>query len=314
MNFRRAVRDFVLLWLALPIIAFASPWAPDRPVDSLKARWAQPPSQFLEVEGMQVHVRDEGPRDDPMPIVLVHGTSASLHTWDGWVDALKSRHRVVRMDLPGFGLTGPAPDGDYTMPRYARFVVAVMDKLAIRQAVVGGNSLGGAVAWKTAVDYPDRVSKLVLVDAAGYPFKSESVPLGFRLARLPFMAPLMRNLLPRGMIESSVRSVYGDPARVTPELVDRYYEITLREGNRQALVERFKVVQTEDFSAQIPQIKQPTLILWGALDRLVPPSNAALFERDIAGSRSQVFDGLGHVPQEEDAARTVVPVQAFLGD
>ncbi|MEJ8854689.1 alpha/beta hydrolase [Variovorax robiniae] len=314
MNLRQAARAIILLLLALPALALASPWAPDRPVDELKPRWAQPPSQFVEIEGMQVHLRDEGRRDDPMPIVLVHGTSASLHTWDGWADALKARHRVVRMDLPGFGLTGPAPDGDYTMPRYARFVVAVMDKLGIRQAVVGGNSLGGGVAWKTAVDYPQRVGKLVLVDAAGYPFRSESVPLGFRLARLPFMAPLMHNLLPRGMIESSVRNVYGDPAKVTPELIDRYYEITLRQGNRQALVERFKVVQTEDFSAQIPQVKQPALILWGALDRLIPPAQARLFERDIAGSRVQVFDGLGHVPHEEDPARTVAAVQAFLGD
>ena len=96
--------------LALLIAAVvAATWAPDRPVQELKARWAPSPSVSLDVAGMQIHVRDEGPRDDPSPIVLIHGTSASLHTWEGWAQALKGRRRVIRFDLPGFGLTGPAP-------------------------------------------------------------------------------------------------------------------------------------------------------------------------------------------------------------
>ena len=102
-------------------------------MDSLKARWAAPPSRFVTLQGMQVHVRDEGPRDDPTPIVLIHGTSASLHTWDGWVAALSPHRRVVRMDLPGFGLTGPAPDGDYSMARYTGF----MRDFAIHEAFAG---------------------------------------------------------------------------------------------------------------------------------------------------------------------------------
>jgi pimeloyl-ACP methyl ester carboxylesterase len=301
----------LLILLAAVGIWAATAWAPDRPVDSLKARWASPPSQFVRIDGMDVHLRDEGPRDDARPIVLLHGTSASLHTWDGWVDALKGRHRVIRFDLPGFGLTGPSPSGDYTLPGYSRFVVHVLDKLGIQQAVLAGNSLGGAVAWKTAADYPDRVSKLILIDAAGYPYQAQSVPIGFRLARIPALAPLIRNLLPRRVIESSVRNVYANPDKVTPELVDRYYEITLREGNRKALSDRFQA-NNEYFSTQIKQVKQPTLLLWGAQDRLIPVAQAQLFARDIAGSRLQVFDGLGHVPHEEDPVRTVAATQAFL--
>jgi len=100
---------------------------------------------------------------------------------------------------------------------------------------------------------------------------------------------------------------------VTPELIDRYYEITLREGNRKALGDRFRA-GNERFSSQIKQVKQPTLVLWGALDRLIPVSQAQLFAKDIAGSQLQVLDGLGHVPQEEDPARTVAATRAFLGD
>src|SRR5690606_28609769 len=130
---------------------------------------------FLWIDGMQVHVRDEGPRDDRRPIVLIHGTSASLHTWDGWVAALAGQRRVIRFDLPGFGLTGPAPDNNYTVERYADFTVRVMNALAVSRAVVGGNSLGGEVAMETALRAPERVAGLVLVDSAGYPFTPESM-------------------------------------------------------------------------------------------------------------------------------------------
>ena len=109
----------------------AANWAPDKPLSALAARWAPPPSTFVPILGMDVHLRDEGPRDDPTPIVLIHGTSASLHTWEGWVAALKDDRRVITFDLPGFGLTGPSPDGDYTIAAYVRFVGALLDKVGV---------------------------------------------------------------------------------------------------------------------------------------------------------------------------------------
>jgi pimeloyl-ACP methyl ester carboxylesterase len=124
---------------------------------------------------MQVHLRDEGPRDDPKPLVLIHRTSASLYTWGGWAEALKGQRRVIRMDLPGFGLTGPTPDDDYRRERCADFIAAMMDQLGVHRAVLAGNSLGGGIAWQTAVRHPERVSRLVLVDASGYPRQSTSV-------------------------------------------------------------------------------------------------------------------------------------------
>lgn len=307
-----------LRWLLLVVLlalaaGLALSWAPDRSVDSLQQRWATAPSTFIALQGMQVHLRDEGPRDDPEPIVLIHGTSASLHTWDGWTASLKGQHRVIRMDLPGFGLTGPAPDGDYRMTRYADFIAALLDQLGVRRAVLAGNSLGGGVAWRTAVQHPDRVSRLVLVDASGYPLQSTSVPLGFRLAQIGWLQPVMGKLLPRRMIESSVRNVYANPGKVTPELVDRYYELTLRAGNRESLTQRMKLRETDAQAAGlIKTIRQPTLILWGAQDRLITEPSGQRFHRDIAGSQYVVLDGLGHVPQEEDPARSAAEVQKFL--
>jgi len=298
---------------ALMLLAIgATNWAPDRPVSELTARWAQPPSMFMDVAGLQAHVRDEGPRDDPAPIVLLHGTSDSLHTWGGWTEVLARERRVIRVDLPGFGLTGPAPDGDYRVERYAQFVGALLDALDVQQCVLGGNSFGGWVAWETALAQPERVRALILVDAAGYPIESQSVPIGFRIARVPGLNRAMRSVLPRDLIESSVRNTYGDPSRVTPELVDRYYELTLREGNRAALAQRFSAGRWAADPARIRQLRQPTLILWGGRDGLIPLRYGEQFERDIAGSRLVVFPELGHVPQEEDAAATVAAVSQFL--
>ena len=313
----------MLLWRAFGILmlltALAVPLAraPDRPVDTLVARWALPPSDFIEVKGQVVHVRDEGPRDDAVPIVLIHGTSASLHTWEGWAAALKRQHRVISFDLPGFGLTGPfsgqyAPD-DYRGDALARFVIDLLDQLKVQRAVLAGNSLGGEVAWRVASLAPQRVDRLVLVDASGYDFEPIDLPTGFRIARLPVFGALSEWFLLRGVVDDSVRSVYGDPAKVTPTLVDRYFEMTLREGNRHALRLRMQQLEPAKDVARIAALKLPTLVIWGGRDKLIPPPIAQNFTRDIAGSRLVVFPELGHVPHEEDPESTVQVVKDFLG-
>jgi pimeloyl-ACP methyl ester carboxylesterase len=291
--------------------------APDRPVQTLVARWAPTPlSDFIEVRGQLVHIRDEGPRGDAAPLVLLHGTGASLHTWEGWVAALKKTRRVISFDLPGFGLTGPfagqyAAD-DYRGDTYARFVLDVMDALKVGRAVIGGTSLGGEIAWRAVSLAPQRFERLILVDAAGYALKPDDVPLGFRVASLPLVNRLAEHLLPRAVVVGSVRSVYGDPSRVTEALVDRYFELTLREGNRHALATRLQQLEAGAHVERLKAITVPTLILWGGRDRLVPPAAAQQFARDIRGAQLVMFDDLGHVPQEEDPARTVQAVLAFL--
>jgi pimeloyl-ACP methyl ester carboxylesterase len=298
-------------------LALAFSRAPDRTVESLVARWAPPPSDFVEVKGQVVHLRDEGPRGDPLPIVLVHGTSASLHTWEGWARALRGQRRVIRFDLPGFGLTGPfagqyTPD-DYRGDTYARFVIDLLDTLKLPSVVLGGNSLGGEVAWRVATLAPGRVQRLILVDAAGPDFTPESVPIGFIAARLPVVGWLSQFVLPRELVAQGVANVYGNPARVTTDLVDRYFELTLRDGNRRALGLRLRQMALGQDAERIATIRQPTLILWGGRDRLIPPVVARTFQQAIAGSRLVMFDDLGHVPQEEDPARTAQVVQTFLG-
>ena len=220
------------------------------------------------------------------------------------------------MDLAGLdyadygngGWEGQRYHGD----TYARFTLELLDALQVSRFVIAGNSLGGEVAWRTAYAAPQRVAAMVLVDAFGPAFEPESVPLGFVVARTPVLRVVTEWTLPRELVEQSVRSVYGDPARVTPALVDRYYELTLRDGNRAALVERLALMVPGEHAERIGTLRLPTLLLWGGRDRLVPPAVGREFQRLIPGSRLVEFPELGHVPQEEDPARSVAPVLEFL--
>lgn len=312
-NWLLRLLGLLILGLAMLAAAFH---APERSLESLIARWAPPPSEFMELptpDGPQLlHWRDEGPRGDAQPIVLLHGTSASLHTWEGWVTQLKRTRRVITLDLPGFGLTGPAVGGDYSDAAYVRLLATLFDRLQLPPVVMGGNSLGGQIAWQLAAQQPARVAALVLVDAGGLAYQAESVPLGFRLARLPGMRQLAASFLPRRFIDASVRNVYGDPGKVNGTLVDRYFELTLREGNRQALAQRFAQLEPGRYAAQLASIRQPTLLLWGRQDRLIPLAYGEQMKQAIPGSQLLVFDTLGHVPHEEDPAATLQPVQVFL--
>jgi len=298
--------------IGIALIALALTWAPDKSVEELSQQWAPRPSQFVDVKGLQVHVRDEGWREDPVPVILIHGTSSSLHTWEAWAKELKKQHRIITMDLPGFGLTGPNQTNDYSNATYTQFILDLMNAMHVERAVLGGNSLGGEIAWEVAVAAPARVDKLILIDAAGYAFTPQSIPLGFKIARMPAMSWLMAHCLPHSMMEESVKNVYGDPEKVTPALVERYEAMTLRAGNRHALSIRMKQLNAGSDAELIKRLQIPTLILWGGKDKLIPPENATWFQRDIAGSKLIMFDDLGHVPQEENPVVTLAAVNIFL--
>ena len=321
-----------LLGLLLLGLAIMMAWsmAPERSVTSLVARWAPPPSDFVPWNDMLVHVRDQGPRADPMPIVLLHGTADSLHTWEGWVKVLSREHRVITMDLPGFGLTGPWQGRDAGRPYIgesdARFVLDVLTRLGIRRMILGGNSLGGEIAWRAARLEPQRVAGLVLVAAAGLPLDltdssahamavpTQGGPIPGWLRSLldsPPMRFLGEHALPRRAVQWATEVTWGDPSRVPSALVDRHFEMLLREGNRTALTQRLAQWRTGEALDHLPQIRVPTLLLWGGLDRVLPLAHGRTMRDLLPDAQLVVFDHLGHVLQEEDPQGTVMPVQAF---
>ena len=286
----------------------------DIPLDTLKAEYAPSPSTFIEIEGLQVHYRDEGTAEkDSIPLVLIHGTGASLHTWDKWVDTLKNDFRLIRLDLPAYGLTGPNASNEYPMDYYVSFLNLFLQKLGIQKCYIAGNSLGGALAWQYTLKYPRSVNKLILIDAAGYPMKSKSVPIAFRIARVPVLKSVLKFITPRFMAESSVKNVYVDDSKVTPELVDRYWELTLREGNRAAFVARLNQNTTmDDHWKNMHTIAIPVLIEWGKYDELIPVEIAQRFHRDLPNDTLIVYSNAGHVPMEEIPEQTAQDARVFL--
>lgn len=306
------------LLLMLTALAVSISRAPDRPVQSLVARWAPLPSDFIELDGMVVHLRDEGPREDRHPLLLLHDIGSSLHTWDGWAAALRRERRVIRIDLPGAGLTGPRPDGDYRVEASARFVVDLLDTLKLPRVQLAGNGRGGEVAWHVAAMAPARIDRLVLANPTGLPWRAGHEPEVFTVARLPLVHWLSESLLPRDVLAATAESLYADPAKVTAERVDRSFELLLREGNRRALHEQVLLLRADagqskaDAERRLAPLVQPVLLLWGQQDRWLPADLADRLAAHAPMATLVRLPNLGHLPQEEDPAASLAPVKAFL--
>ena len=313
MNYLIKILKIILSLTALLIIAFIVIFSHrDIPLDDLKIKYANSNSSFVALNKMDVHFRDEGVQTDTIPIVLIHGTGASLHTFNSWSDRLKKSNRIIRVDLPAYGLTGPFPDENYTMANYTAFLKDFLIALNIKQCVLAGNSLGGAIAWNFTLEQPSMVTKLILINASGYPIASKSVPIAFSLAKIPVINKLLTFITPRFLVRSSVENVYFDNSKVTDLVVERYFNLTLRAGNRKAFVDRLKIPKDTSTHKNIKNIQQPTLILWGAEDLLIPVENAYKFQEDLPNNTLVILENTGHTPMEESPLESLAPVISFL--
>jgi pimeloyl-ACP methyl ester carboxylesterase len=310
-----AMRKYLLTACALTFASFGvAGCSTDLPIASIEQQYSSPASQFIQLsDGVRLHMRDEGPRDAPV-IILAHGSNASLHTWEPWVGALKGKWRVVSFDFPAHGLTGPSASGVYNGAAYVKVVDELAANLKIDRFVLAGNSMGGGVAWRYALAHPEKVAGLVLVDAAGYPREGGGKPpLVFRIARAPVLGEVFSHVTTRGMLEANLKQVMVDDALVTPAMVERYYDLLMRKGNRQATLARLRAGPDEpDAYKSIPSITKPTLILWGELDPWIPMADASRFQSEINGAERIVYPNTGHLPQEERATETAAAVDAFL--
>ncbi|MEM8908072.1 MAG: alpha/beta hydrolase [Bacteroidota bacterium] len=297
---------FSLLLIGLMYAAFN--YHSNIPIEELKARYTDESSHFVELVGMEVHYQVSG---TGQPLVLLHGTGASVHTWDGWVASLSKDFQIIRLDLPGFGLTGKHYGNNYSIQSYSDFLEAFVSKMGLDHFHLAGNSLGGHIAWHYALDHPNRVNRLVLLDATGYTHPDDQPPLAFRLAQNLILGKLMLRITPRSLFERSLREVYADDGKVTGALVDRYFDLFLRRGNRQAFVDRVKE-KFVDRSAEIADIQAPTLILWGEADHWVPVTDAARFKEDLPNAELIIYPEVGHVPMEEIPEQSAQDVRQFL--
>ena len=283
----------------------------DLPRAALERRWASPPSQFVEVAGVRLHLRDTGPRDGPV-VLLIHGFASSLHTWDAWTSLMEDRFRIVSLDLPGFGLTGPDPTGDYSDERSVTVLAALLDRLGIGKASVVGSSMGGRIAWRFAAAEPARVSKLVLMAPDG--FASLGRDYGRAPERLPWLMRLLPYTAPKPLLRRTMQNAYAVPGVLTDAVVDRYHAMLLAPGVRRAILDR--VLQTRLVPPEpiLATIHVPVLLLWGEQDGAVPSSQAADYARALPIARTVLLPGIGHVPMEEAPEASAQVLRAFLED
>ena len=262
--------------------------------EKLQLKYLNSESRFLNIDGFRVHYRDEGTG----PVLLcLHGIVSSLHTWDGWVEALKSRYRIIRFDVPGWGMT-TMDSFSFTRDDYMKFMKKFVDALGIKKMHLAGNSLGGYLSWNFALDYPKLVHKLILLDPAGYP---QTVPGAVNLFTMPVFRTLGTVITPKFLVLKYVREVYGQKKLLRTEVADRYYEMLVYGRNRKNCVRIFDELkeQARFEPSGVTRIKTPTLLMWGEKDIWIPLNIMERFKKDLPNARAIIYPGVGHVPMEE---------------
>ena len=287
----------------------------DLPADQVDPQYLLPKSSFLEINGNNVHYLLEGNRAAPV-LVLIHGFTASLHTWDDWADELKDDFLILRFDVPGFGLSGPMPAAhDFSADYMCNIVEQLTKRLGIKRFTVAGNSMGGYIAWNYAWRFPEKVEHLVVVDPMSYP---QRLPAEIRAISRPVGGAVAKRVTTRNMVSKSVAGAYGDLENIQPGVEQRYFDLFMREGNRDSAVriarKMARLSNSGYVSLGISEISVPTLVIWGEKDTITPFELIENWRQDLPSATYITYPDLGHVPMEEDPARTAADLRAYLQD
>lgn len=281
--------------------------ASQRPVPTSQF-WSED-DQWVDADGMTFRVREQGPENAPV-IVLIHGFSYSLESFDAWAENLASDYRVVRFDLPGHGLTGPDPQRRYSVDQTVALTTSLLDALGHDDVVLAGNSLGGLVAWRLAAQQPERVSRLILLAPGGFSINGVTE----EPVAVPAPVAFFMTSAPQAMIGAASTGLFGDPTRMPADLPGRVHALMREPGVGQALVERLEVFTLPAPESDLARVEADTLILWGELDRMVPVDHGPRFVEHMPSARLDVMPGFGHVVHEEAPAESLERVRAFLAE
>ncbi len=291
---------------------------PAIPYETLEAKYATPASQYVTLsDGVRVHYRDQGRRDGPV-LVMVHGFSANLETWEPWVKRLGGEYRIISLDLPGHGLTR-APEG-YTLKRtgFVDIVDETVSRLGVEKFVLIGNSMGGGVTWNYALAHPDKVQGAVLVNAAGWlepREEGDEGPFIFKVLRNPVGRAIVKDLDVSAMTRAGLRDAFEPtPDMADDAMVARYVEMARAPGHKDIILGLMGSFDPKDAATKekLAAITAPTLVLHGTEDRLIPVSAAGRFGEAIPGSTVIVYDKVGHVPMEQIADRSAADLAGWL--
>lgn len=286
-------------------------WTPDKTEQVLMQSYSRPGTVRLMVQQQPVFVQDSGPREAPV-VLLLHGFGASLQAWDDWAPALEKNLRVLRIDIPGFGLSGPAVNQDYSDAADVARVIAVMDQLGVQQVIVTGHSMGGRIAWNLAAAHPERVSQLVLLSPDGFPDPNAKSDKTYEV---PALLGLLPYSLPKWALRmGGVAPAFADDSQLTPQMMQRYHDMMLAPGVRTALLERMRQTRNSDPVARLQSITVPTLLIWGEKDAFIPVGNAQDYLKAMPQAKLVTLPGVGHVLHEEAPQASVQVVLDFLSE
>lgn len=283
-------------------------WAPDLELSELRTRYGVTSQDMVRVDGLDVHYKDTGPKDAPV-VLLLHGFGSSLQTWDVWAAQLEKDYRVIRLDLPGFGLTGPSPLHDYSESGDLATLTHFVDQLGVASYSIIGHSMGGKMAWNLAAADAKRVNALVLIAPDGFP---EAKDIGTKPYAVPGIMGMMKFCLPKYLVRKSIEPAFFDPNALSDSLVDRYYDLLRAPGVRAAILERANQTTYTDPVPRLMKITAPTLLIWGEKDRMIPSSNAQSYAKVLPSSKTVLLPNLGHLVQEEQPELALTHVTDFL--
>jgi pimeloyl-ACP methyl ester carboxylesterase len=290
------------------VVAMLGLWTPDLDSAVLEKKYATPHTQLTEIRGQRVHYQDAGPKDAPV-LLLLHGFGASLQTWDAWTESLQKHYRVIRLDLPGFGLTGANPSHAYADADDVQFVDNFVNQMGIAEFSLIGHSMGGKIAWNVAATYPSKVKQLVLMAPDGY---ANPQDFGSKPYATTGFIGIMKYCLPPYFVKKSLEPAFYDAQALTEALLTRYHDFLRAPGVRQAIIERAKQTINTDPVDRLQKITAPTLLLWGESDQMIPSDNAARYAKVLATSTTIVLPKQGHLLQEERPHEGLAEVLAFL--
>jgi pimeloyl-ACP methyl ester carboxylesterase len=282
--------------------------------EDLRARYATPASKFIDLDGVRIHYVDEG--RGPV-LFLVHGAAESLRTWDGVAERLVSHYRVVRLDIPDHGLSGPDPAGRYGIADDLHRIEGLSARLGIDRLAIGGSSWGGTIAYSFAAAHPERVSALVLVSAPGM----RSTRPGFHppLPAGAFARWRARYYQTRDEVAATMRSVSVATGYLSPALVAQYTDFLNRRGRARERALKLEQILPDEATARatavVAQVVAPTLVVWGRDNPAFGPENATDFAAALTHSRqvvTRIYPGVGHKVEREAPAALAADIDAFL--
>lgn len=311
--FKTMIKRLLQLLLVALIVLVAWLYTPNTSWQEMRDKYALADSQFVQLDnGVNMHYRDHG-NPAGKAIVLIHGTSDSLRTWDHLIPLLQDDYRLIAMDLPGHGLSSQHPDRDYSRRSLSASVQQLMQHLKVDSATLVGNSLGGNIAWRTAAIAPAKVDALVLLDPSGSPpVENKKSNIGFRLLGTSVGRQLGKIFTPRALVEKSLIGTVYDAELVSDAVTDRYWELLRLPGNRDTLTELALIQWNQEAWQRIGEIEEPTLIIWGAEDHITPTKNAPVFDEAMANSRLLIYPEVGHLPMLEVPDKTAQDIRDFL--